>query len=190
MSRAAKELFKILLFLTIKWFPWQHHLMSQKQHTWGHKSFRRKNKITKEAQNFTYLWFEVDIAFFVLYGLVSLSCPSFFTLKYFIKEKKVERFVPGISCWLLFRKQRIPAIMWTMQISPRPAWSTIPSPSQSWLRFDSALERLLGSVARGLYRNISVSLLLLPPSPGSKLQESNSSCYGNKHPTTARWGIL
>lgn len=102
----------------------------------------------------------------------------------------MERFVPGISCWLLFRKQRIPAVMWTMQISPRPAWSMIPSPSRSWLRYDSALERLLGSVARGLCRNISASLLLLPPSPGSKLQESNSSCCGNKHPTTARWGIL
>lgn len=74
--------------------------------------------------------------------------PFFFSLLNILLKKKVERFVPGISCWLLFRKQRIPAIMWTMQISPRPAWSTIPNHSQSWLRFDSALERLLRSVAR------------------------------------------
>lgn len=64
-----------------------------------------------------------------------------------------------------------------MQVPPRPASSKRPSPSVTWLKYDSALERLLGSVARGLYGNIAVSLLLRPPSLGSKLQESNSSHY-------------
>lgn len=49
-----------------------------------------------------------------------------------------------------------------MQVPPRPASSKRPSPSRTWLKYDSALERLLGSAARGLYRNISVALLLLP----------------------------
>lgn len=66
VSCAAKELFKILLFLTIKRFLRQHHLMSQKQGVWGHKSFRGKNKVAKEAQNITYLWFEVNFGVFVL----------------------------------------------------------------------------------------------------------------------------
>lgn len=61
--------------------------MSQKQRMWGHKSFRGKNKTTKEAQNFTYLWFEVNIGFFVLYDLVSLSF-LFFPPKYLKKKKK------------------------------------------------------------------------------------------------------
>lgn len=102
----------------------------------------------------------------------------------------MERFVPGISCWLLPRKQRIPAIMWTMHVAPRPAASELPSPSTTWLKDDSTLERLPGSAARVSYGHIWVSLRLLPPSLGCRLQESNSWCYWSKHPTTAPWGIL